>query len=445
MTLGRRGRGVDCGAMPLTTIDEAVQRVRSVDTLAVPLATGIPGGFLHALGGRDDFEDLTVFGALLNDLYELFLRPGVHYRSGFFGPAERFLRDSGAHVDYVPADFRRFGPILEALRPRVMATAASPPDADGWMSLSLHAGASVAELHRSASDEDRLLVVEFSPNYPVTRGVGPEHPHRVHVDEADLVIESDRSPVVVEDPPPDDVDRAIAANAMRFITDGCTLQTGIGSVPSLIAGLLADGDGGDYGIHSEMFTNGLMRLHRAGKVTNRKGRFDGLSVTTFAAGNNELYEWLDGNDLVRFLPVEVVNAPEVIAANRRMVTINGAIAVDLAGQVVADTIEGGQFSGVGGHEDFLAGPGLRLEDRSLLCLRSTATVEGVTGSRIVDRLAAGAIVSTPRHQVDVVITEHGVAELEGRSVRERAWAIAAIADPVFRAELLAAAEHTPTG
>lgn len=190
-----------------------------------------------------------------------------------------------------------------------------------------------------------------------------------------------------------------------------------------------------------MFTTGLMRLHQAGKVTNaRKGTFDGVSVTTFAAGTAELYAWLDGNPDVRFLPVDVVNSPEAIAANRNMVTVNGALVVDLYGQVVADTIDGKQFSGIGGHEDFVAASGLQLEDRSLICLPSTATIDGGAVSRIVPRLPEGWIVTTPRHQVDVVVTEHGVAELRGRTVRERALALAAIADPSARSDLVAQVE-----
>jgi acyl-CoA hydrolase len=199
-----------------------------------------------------------------------------------------------------------------------------------------------------------------------------------------------------------------------------------------------------------MFTDGLMRLHEAGKVTNRKGLFDGVSVATFALGTEALYAWLDGNEDVAFLPVEVVNSPEVIGRNREMITINGALAVDVHGQVVADTIDGTQFSGVGGQEDFIAGPGLSLSQRSLLCLSSTATVEGAMRSRIVPWFEAGAVVTTPRHQVDVVITEHGVAELEGKTVRERGHALAAVAHPDFRDGLLEAAEraahgHSPRG
>jgi acyl-CoA hydrolase len=224
------------------------------------------------------------------------------------------------------------------------------------------------------------------------------------------------------------------------------LQTGIGSIPNQLAALLADGDGGDYGLHSEMFTDGCMKMHRAGKVTNTgKGQYDGVSVTTFAFGSSELYDWLDGNTDVAFLPVEIVNAPDVIAANDQMVTINGALALDIQGQVVADTINGGQFSGIGGAEDFVAGAGLELSDRSLICLPSTFSSDGTLQSRIVPWFDRGAVITTPRHQVDVIVTEYGAAELEGRTVRERGEALAAIAHPQFRDELLAAAERAGKG
>ena len=420
----------------------AVAAIRTSDTLAVPLGPGVPGGFLHALGERDDFVGLEVFGALLPDLYQLFMRHGVHYRSGFFGPAERFLRDAGASVDFVPADFRRFEPVLHHLNPRVMATSAAPP-VDGWVSLSVHAGASVDELHRAANDPDRLVIVEVSPHFPRTFGAG-EHAHRLHVDEIDFLVQSDREPLNLADPPPTEEEVAIAQHAMAFMCDGCTLQTGIGGIPSQVAKLLADGPLGDFGIHSEMFTTGLMRLHQSGKVTNRKGsQFDGFSITTFAAGVPELYTWLHENKDVRFLPVKIVNSPELIAQNRHMVTVNGALAVDLAGQVVADTINGTQFSGIGGHEDFVSGPGLSADGRSLICLPSTSMVGGQMVSRIVPKLASGSVVSTPRHQVDIVITEYGAAELQGRTIRERALALAAIGHPDMRDDLLAVASTWP--
>ncbi|MCP4433886.1 MAG: 4-hydroxybutyrate CoA-transferase [Actinomycetia bacterium] len=421
---------------------EAVAALGSADVLALGLGPAHPPAFLHALGDRDDWVDLQVFGALLTDLYSIFTQPNVRYRSGFYGPAERFLRDSGADIDYVPADFRRFGPIVQQLAPRVMATAAAPPDADGKMSLSLHAGATVDELHRCAADPDRLLIVEYSEHFPRTLGLPPEHTHSLSLDEVDIAFESEGQPVNLPDAAGSDADRVIAGHARAFIPDGATLQTGIGAIPSLIATLLAEGPGGGYGVHSEMFTNGLMKLHEAGKVTNsNKGEYDGYSITTFAAGTPELYTWLDGNPEVRFLPVDIVNDARKIAANHHFVSINGATAVDLYGQVAADTIGGQQHSGTGGHEDFLAGAGLRVEDRSLLCLRSSSVLSEGRASRITGNLAPEMTVTTPRHQVDVIITEYGTAELSGLTVTERAQALVAIAHPDFRSELSEAAER----
>jgi acyl-CoA hydrolase len=330
--------------------------------------------------------------------------------------------------------------IAEQFAPRIVATCATTPGPDGWMSLSLHAGATVREIERAAMDPERVLIVEANPFLPRTLGIPPDHPHRIHVDAVDVLIEGDRPPFALADEPPTEVEHAIARNAATFVHDGCTLQTGIGAIPSTIVSLLAERDGGDYGVHSEMFTTGLMQLHRAGKVTNaRKGIFDGFSVCTFALGSPELYEWLDGNELVRFAPVDVVNAPHLVSANREIVSLNGAIAVDLFGQVVADRVRGRQFSGIGGHEDFVAVSGLQLEDRSLVCLPSTAGPAGAHTSRIVAAVPAGATVTSPRHQVDVVITEHGIAELRGRTMRERAESLVAVSHPDFRAELSAAA------
>jgi acyl-CoA hydrolase len=422
--------------MPITSMEAAVAAVRPRDRLAIPLGPGQPGAFLHALGERDDFEQLEVFGALLVDLYAVFTKPGVRLLSGFYGPAERFLRDSGANVEFIPSDFRRFSPIVERFHPRVIAAAVSPPDADGWMSLSLHSGAAWYELQRVIADPERIVVAEASPHFPRTLGLAPEFPHRVHVDQADFVVQSDREPYLLADDEPTPAEQAIAAHVVPLIRSGSTLQTGIGGIPSMVVQLLAQGDAGDFGVHSEMFTTGLMQLHKAGKVSNlRKGQFDGFSVTTFAAGTAELYEWLDGNEDVRFLPVDIVNSPETISRNLEMVTINGALAIDLWGQVAADTLNGRQFSGIGGHEDFVSASGLELGDRAVICLPSTTTVNGAVISRIVPALPSGMLVTTPRHQLDLVVTELGVAHLRGRTVRERAFALAAIAHPDFRADL----------
>lgn len=425
---------------------EAAALVRRHDTLGVPLGPGQPPAFLAALGERDDWEDLRVVGALLLVGTELFTRPNVHFLSGFFGPFERALRDMGANIGFVPADFRRIGRVLALLHPRVVALAGSLPDANGDISLSLHAGGGIEEARRAGADPERLLIVEVSERFPRTHGLPPEYPHTIHLDEVNVLVHGEVGPLAFPEPPISEVDAAIAAHASRYIHDGSTVQTGIGAIPSAIARVLADGPGGDYGVHTEMFTDGLMHLHEAGKVTNRhKGIFDGVSVATFCMGSQDLYDWVAENPAVAFLPVEVVNAPHVISANHDMVTINGALAVDIQGQAVADTIAGDQYSGIGGAEDFAAGAGYTLDAHSLTCLPATAVVDGGLRSRIVPFFGPGAVITTPRHHVDVVVTEFGAAELTGKTVHQRGEALATIAHPDFRDELLEAAERASKG
>ena len=425
----------------ICTPAEAAALVRPVDTLAFGLGPANPDALLTALGERDDWQDLTVAGALLLGLYPVLAHPGVHYRCGFFGPAERLFFSQGADIELVPGGFRQFAPILRRFAPRVMTALGTPPDAEGRINLSLHVGATYDELLAAGRDPDRLLVVEVNPNLPRTASLAP-YDNTLPLDLVDVLVEADGAPFPLPTSAPDDIDRAIAAHARTHVVDGSTLQFGIGAIPDMVASQLAAGDGGGYGIHSEMLSDGIMLLHQAGKVTNdAKGLFDGVSVTTFALGSPDLYRWLDGNTEVAFLPVQVVNEPSIIALNQRFVSINGALSVDLFGQVVADTIGGRQVSGVGGHEDFVAGAEMDLDDHSLICLRSTATVDGEVRSRIVAEHPAGTVVSTPRHHTGIVVTEHGSAHLRGRTVRERARALAEIADPTFRDELRAAADR----
>jgi len=423
------------------TPSEAAALVGARDTIAFGLGPGNPDAFLTALGERDDWEDLVLGGALLLGYYSVLTKPGVSYRSGFFGPAERILLAEGHDIEHVPSGFRQFAPVLARFAPRIMTAQAAPPDSEGRVNLSLHLGATRDELIRAGNDPGRVLLVEVNPHLPRTRSLPPRFDNTLPIELIDVLVEADGEPYVLEDPVPTDEDSAIASHALRFVTDGSTLQTGIGAIPNMVATSLADSAGGGYGVHSEMFTTGLMRLHQAGKVTNDgKGVFDGVSVTTFSLGTADLYRWLDENADVAFLPVEVVNDPSVIGANHKLVSINGAICIDLYGQVVADNIDGKQISGVGGHEDFVAGADLHVDSHSLICLHSTVTVGGVVRSRIVPLLPEGAVVSTPRHHTGVVVTEYGAAELTGLTVRERARALAEIAHPDFRAELHAVSD-----
>ena len=250
------------------TPSEAAALVRSRDTIGFGLGPANPDAFLTALGERDDWDDLVFGGALLLGYYTVFTKPGVSYRSGFFGPAERILLAEGHDIELVPGGFRQFAPILRRFAPRIMTAQAAPPDADGRVNLSLHLGATRDELLQAGRDPDRVLLVEINPHLPRTHSLPPHFDNTLPVELIDVLVEANGEPYVLEDPPATAQDEAIAEHALRFVTDGSTLQTGIGAIPSMVATKLAEGAGGGYGVHSEMFTTGLMRLHQAGKVTN---------------------------------------------------------------------------------------------------------------------------------------------------------------------------------
>ena len=422
------------------TPTEAAQLIRAVDTVGMGLGPANPHAILAALSAREDWENLTIGGALVLGLFDIFNRPGVHYRAGFFGPAERFYRAAGADIQHVPAGFRQFAPILAKLAPRVMMVQGTVPDQHGYVSLSLHHGATFDELKRAGADSQRVLMVEITPHLPWTTAL-EGFDNRLHVDEIDFLVRSEEKPFELPSEAPTDADLEIAKLVMERVPLDATLQTGIGAIPNMVAQALCDRPGGEYGVHSEMFTDGLWQLSLAGKVTNtHKGLNDGVSVTTFALGSAGLYSWLHENHLVTFAPVSYVNDPTVISNHHNFVSVNGAIAVDLYGQIVADSVTGKQISGVGGHEDFVAGTDLNLDDTSFICLRSTIEINGELVSRITPTLPLGSVVATPRHHTGAVVTEYGVADVRGLTVTERAHALADIAHPQFREELHAAAQ-----
>lgn len=425
----------------LRSVADAVGLVRPTDTLAAPIATGQPAAFLSALGERSDYQDVTLFTGLVIEPYSVLTQPGVGLISGFFGPIERMLKSMGAQVSYLPADFLGWERYAMQAKPRVVVSLVAPMDDHGYLNFGLHSGASFNAFLQAAHDPTRLAIAEVNAQMPYVNGLGRFGGHRIHISEVDCVIESERPVFVLPEQPVTDEDRAIAASVEALIQNGATLQFGIGGVPNIVAQLLAAGKKGDFGIHTEMLVDGIMHLHKAGKVTNHKGVYDGFSVATFAAGSAELYKWVHRNPEVRMLPVAQVNDPAIIRMNRHMVSINGALSVDLSGQVMADTIGSRQYSGVGGHELFVIGAHDSAGGISCICLHSTARVDGKLVSTITPSLPAGTPVSTPRHHVQYIITEHGAANLGMLTDRERAQALVGIAHPDFRDELRAASEQ----
>ena len=411
-------------------------RLATVGSLATGLATGQARAVLRALAPRAPAPPITVHSALLAEPYDCLRDPAVRHVSGFFGPIERMARAAGAAIEFLPVDFHG-GARLFATGdpPQAIAVLVSPPDAEGYCSFGLHAGATCEPLRAAGRDPARLAIAEINPHLPRVAGVAEHGANRVHLSEVDCLIEDDTPLMAIPYAEPSAEERAIAAHVGTLVREGATLQFGIGGIPNAVAELLSAAPIGDFGIHTEMVSDGIMRLHTAGKVTNRKGVFDGVSVATFALGTPELYRWLDGNPLVRLLPVGVTNDVGVMARTRRFTSINGALAVDVHGQVVADTIAGRQYSGIGGSETFVRGAREAPEGRSILCLRSTYVADGRRHSTIVRALPAGSLVTTPRHQVQYVVTEHGVALLAGRTDGERAAALTAVAAPEFRGTL----------
>jgi acyl-CoA hydrolase len=423
------------------SLREAIDLILPEDTVAAPIATGQPATFLNALAQRDDYRNLTIFTGLLIEPYPVLQQPGVHLISGFYGPVERMLKAAGGNVEYLPADFLGWERYAMLTHPRVVVSALGPMDERGFLSFGLHSGASFNAFLQAARDPQRLAIAEVNPGMPTVLGLGRFGGHRIHVSELDGVVESDRPVFELPDTPVSEEDRAIARYVEQLIEDGATLQFGIGAIPNIVAQLLAEGKKGDFGIHTEMLVDGIMHLHQAGKVTNHKGVYDGFSVGTFGAGSKQLYSWMDRNPEVRMLPVAQVNDPAIIRLNRRMVSINGALAVDLSGQVMADTLGPRQYSGVGGHELFVIGAHDSPDGHSIICLHSTATVQGKTVSTIVAGLPLGTPVSTPRHHVQYVITEYGVANLGMLTDVQRAKTLIEIAHPACRDELRAAAHQ----
>jgi adhesin HecA-like repeat protein len=420
------------------TLEEAAGLVRAGDSVLAGFAAGQTVGILEALGARRDLERVVLYTGLLIRPFALLQHPGVRVVSGFFGPIERMARAAGADVEYLPADFHGLERLALRMKPRVVLAVTTPPDAEGWMSFGVTAGASYRAFVEAARDPARLAIAEVNPRLPRIRGLPELGDNGVHLSAIDGWVEHETELIAVPTPEPAPEDVGVAQRALALVEEGSTLQFGIGAIPDEIARRLAAGPLGDFGLHTELVADGAMQLHRAGKVTNRKGLYDGVTVGTFALGTAALYEWLAGTADVRMLPVSAVNDPALHRRLRRFVSFNGALAIDLAGQVMADRVGIRQYSGVGGHEAFVTGASEAPGGKSVVCLRSTATVGGRRISTIVARFEAGTVVTTPRHHVQWVVTEHGAVDLSALGDRSRAEALIGIAHPDFRDELRAA-------
>ena len=355
-----------------------------------------------------------------------------HWYSWHIGDLERKLQSQGL-VTFVPALLRSV-PVLyrNHLRVDVAFVPVSKPDDEGWFSLGL-----CNYTWKTIIECARTVVFEVNEHFPCLRGV--DGSHRVHISQADYVVEGEHAPLPTRGyKAPGEVERAIAANVVREIPDGATLSLGVGGIPFAIAGMIAESDLRDLGCHTGTISDAFLALWKAGKLTNAKKSIDThLATWNLAMGSQELYDWLGAHpELFHPDSLEYVHDPARIGQLDNVISINGGVEVDLMGQENAESAGTRQLSGTGGQLDFLEGAFRSKGGKGFICLASThAKKDGTLKSNIVPCISAGSTASAPRTQTQYIATEYGVANLAGLSLRERAEAMVAIAHPDFRAEL----------
>jgi acyl-CoA hydrolase len=352
--------------------------------------------------------------------------------SWFHAPGSRAAIKAGAGtVTYVPNMLHRAATDrIHARPPEVFIGTCTPPDRNGFVSLSLG-----ITYEKDILEHSRYVILEVNPQLP--RTFGDTH---LHVTQATWFVENDQEVPSLPAPVPSPTDLTIGSYIAELVEDGSTLQLGIGGIPNAAA--LALRDKKDLGVHTEMFVDSLMELYEEGVITNRlKSLKKDKFVATFAMGSRKLYDWLDDNVAVDFQRGRWVNDPAVVAQNSKMVSINTCLMVDLTGQVASESIGPNQYSGTGGQSDTAQGAVAGFDGKGKSIIACYASAKGGSVSTIVPTLPEGSAVTLHRSFVDHVVTEHGVARLRGRTVRERAAALIAVAAPEFKTELEAQARR----
>ncbi|MCU0625812.1 MAG: hypothetical protein MUF21_04890 [Gemmatimonadaceae bacterium] len=402
---------------------DAVAAVRSGMRVFAQGAAATPTTLLAAMAERSDLEGVRLYHMHTEGPAPWIGHAGIRSVSLFTGAAVRAAVQRG-EADFIPVFLSDIPRLFTSRRVPldVAIVQLSPPDRHGLCSL----GTSV-DCSRAAVDSATMVIAEINLRMPRTHGQTA-----VPLDRVDAYIVTDR-PLHEHAPnPPGPVEELIGEHVARLVPDGATLQMGIGAIPEAVLGRL--GDRVDLGVHTEMFSDRLVPLIEGGVVTNRlKAVHPGRTVTSFIAGSQRLFDFVDDNPLVEFLPADRTNDTQVIARNPRVVAINSAIQVDLTGQVCADSIGHRIFSGIGGQMDFIRGAARSPGGVPVIALPSTA--KGGTVSRIAPELTPGAGVVTTRGHVHWVVTEYGAVNLHGLTLRERGEALIAIAHPDHRAAL----------
>lgn len=414
----------------LVSMDEVVGRIKTDDTIVVGMAAAQPQGFLSSLHGiREGVHNVKVVSCLLLKDYPFLADVGAgadavfQMESWYFGAPERELYKKGL-ISFIPNNLHNAGrEKIQAEHINVFVGTATPPDSHGFMSMSL-----CLVYEKEMIECADLVVLEINDNLP--RSFGDT---QVHVDDIDLLVKNNAPLLTVPPIEATEVEQRIGENIAELIDDGATLQIGIGGIPNAIMKFLSGKK--HLGIHTEMITDGIVDLVEAGIIDNtQKTLHKGKIVGTFAMGGQRLYDFIDQNVSVEILRGAYVNDPYVVAQNDHMVSINTSLQVDLTGQVCSESIGYRHYTGTGGQLDMHRGATLSRGGKGIIALRSSVKNDEI--STIVSMLSLGSFVSVPRQDTDCVVTEYGVAHLKGKSVRERALALVAIAHPKFRENLM---------
>ena len=410
-----------------TTAAEAVEVVRNGDFIIVPTGVGEPPALLTALSDkRLDLHDVKVGQILAMRKYG-YLDPAtthhVRHVAFFFGGATRAGGQAG-WVDFIPNYFSEIPAQIEQgqIAADVVFSMASPMDEDGNFALSLGADYTMAALAKA-----RAVVLEVNPNIPYAFGNC-----RVHISQVTALVESEEPVLEVGLPKIGAVQEAIGKYVADMIDDGSTLQIGYGGIPDAVVMQLTHKH--DLGVHTEMIGDGLLSLVECGAITNRRKNYQpGKMIATFALGSRKLYQFMHRNPMLEMHPVNFTNDPALAGMNDNLVAINAALQVDLLGQCGSESLGFAPFSGTGGQSDFVRAANRSRGGKAFIVLPSAA--KGDTISRIVPVLAPGTHVSTSKNDVNYVVTEYGVAQLRGKSAKQRARELIGIAHPMFRNEL----------
>ena len=419
----------------LTTAEEAMAAVADGDTVVHAMATGEPPALLAALAQRvraGDLKDLHVYSLLpMHTAGETILAPEladkVHAYTWFVSAADRFQVQRGTN-HFIPNEFHQVPRLIrEHMQVDLAVSTVSPMDAAGFFSFG-----AVNDYITTAARCCKRLVVEVNPNMPRVFGQS-----QLHISEVDAVVENQAELLEYTPAPARPEAAAIGRTIAEMIPDGATLQLGLGGIPNAVTRYLENHR--DLGIHTELFCPGMTDLIKKGVINGRrKNLHPRKHVFTNALGTREMYRFMHDNPSMAAYPVSHTNSPEVIAQNDNLISINSTIEVDLEGQCNSEFLGGYQFSGTGGQLDFVRGAYNSRGGKSIIAFYSTAKDGEV--SRIVPRLGAGTMVTTPRMDTHYLATEYGVVNLKGRSTRQRALDIISLAHPKFRDDLLQEAQ-----